>query len=197
MGQRSVSRLSGCRRQLHSRGRLRHTRNSIGAKDGPVVAEFFPAAAAGTMGAQLDAGARDDFLDGNQVPDAPGNHQSRQQIYFTSSVGTLVGAAAAGDAKDPGVGSRGRTHLHTPKARAGINDEIVTSVVTPWAGDSEAALGGLLQKAHLYPLTETLGRVVEWHGVSGKRVIWLSGFGMTRRSKQSRTFFFPTETKSH
>src|SRR5437868_4102380 len=144
MGQRSVSRLSGCRRQLHSRGRLRHTRNSIGAKDGPVVAEFFPTAAAGTMGTQLDAGARDDFLDGNQVPDAPGNHQSRQQIYFTSSVGALVSTAAGGDAKDTGVELSGRTHLHAPQARAGIHDEIVTSVVAPWAGDSEAALSGLL-----------------------------------------------------
>ncbi|PYX80252.1 MAG: hypothetical protein DMG66_03025 [Acidobacteria bacterium] len=120
------------------------------------------------MGTQLDAGARDDFLDGNQVPDAPGNHQSRQQIYFTSSVGALVSTAAGGDAKDTGVELSGRTHLHAPQARAGIHDEIVTSVVAPWAGDSEAALSRLLQKAHLYPLTETFGRVVEWHGVNSE-----------------------------
>src|SRR5438445_7130341 len=115
---------------------------SFDTKDGPIVAELFPAAAAGTMRTKLNAGARDDFLDGNQVPDAPGNHQSRQQIYFTSSVGALESAAAGGDAKDTGVELSGRTHLHAPHARAGINHDIVTSGTAPSTGASEVKRGG-------------------------------------------------------
>ena len=101
-----------------------------------------------------------EILDGEHVPDFPGDDVGDEDVDVVGGVGDFAFAVDEVDGlyAVSAEGNAGRTfELDAPQAPAGIHDEVVAFAIAPGFGDVEAFVGGLVQEGSFGIFSGALG----------------------------------------
>ena len=123
---------------------------------------------------QRDGRTLAEGVDGYHVPRVLGYNVGDQKVHFFDAVFSVFGVAGA-DAVIVRTSHISRFDLHTPRARASLNDKVIGVAVSPRPGDGETKQSCLVKERRFGDLTTALdGKVC---ALSGSRLVGCCNFG--------------------